>query len=557
MNILLKLISFGLYPFILVMLAFFLAKKQSVVQVWKQHYQKILLHSFMFISVLVIVALVFFHFEDTIYYYDFSGYWVRSLELKQFFHQQPLNIFTKLYQSMLFDDYSYLANLYLLPMMHFGSSFKYFVLANIITFLFPLSILLQLLFYRFTNKHHIILLSLLTFYPLYFTLFSGDVAISGLIFIVVAILLVDKQFCWVDALFLNFVGFNLIFLRRWFLFLVIILYPILLLKLITDHKLTIKKSILYTILSGILLLIVLLFAFRPFVMHLLQNNLKEAYQFYNHNNKLYAFINYYSPIFILISLVALYHFVREKKYVLVISLLTSILVPFLLFTRIQSFEYHHYHLFNIQMITLVIVGVERLIRFKKSIFLLFCVLFFQVAQLAFPTKTPLFTEIKRVPINIGYVKEVKELSEYLVSISSESWQSAYLSSGSNLLNDDMIRNSLLPDISQQPKIDSSVNDLRDGFPKDLQYISYVLVIQPIQYLNPEYQKMYAVISDAIENHPEISKIYEKINQFKIDDMEVSVYERTGDFTPTMKQYFYQKMLEFYPEHSSFFSYILD
>lgn len=555
MNILLKLITLGIYPLTLLALAFFLARKQTIVQIWKQHYQRILLHSFVFTIILVIATLIFFHFEDTIYYYDFSGYWVRSLEFKQFFHQHPPTIFSKLYQSMLFDDYSYLANLYLLPMMHFGSSFKYFVLANIITFLLPLSILLQLLFYQFTNKHYVILFSLLTFYPLYFTLFSGDVAISGLIFIVTAILLVDKQFNHFDALYLNFIAFNLIFLRRWFLFIVIILYPILLLKLLTDNKLSFKKSILYTILSGIILLITLCIVFKPFVMHILQNNLKEAYQFYDRDGKWFDWINYFSlPILLVVGygLFTLLH----RKYLYAILIILSIVVPFVLFTRIQSFEYHHYHLFTIQILILYLFGLAHLDN-KKIQYTILITLGIQLFLLVTPEKIPFFTKIRRIPQQLSYKQEVQQLSEFLVSISPEPWQSSYLSSGSNRLNDDIIRNSLLPNIQDKPKIDSAVLDLRDGFPKDLQYISYVLVIQPIQYLNPEYQKMYAVISEAIEHHPEISKIYRKINQFKIDNMKVSIYERTGEFTPSMKQYFYQKMLEFYPEHSSFFSYILD
>ena len=57
-------------------------------------------------------------------------------------------------------------------------------------------------------------------------------------------------------------------------------------------------------------------------------------------------------------------------------------------------------------------------------------------------------EIEKAIIGELYKKEVIDFTYYLKSIMTEDWQSAYLASGSSLLNDDMIRNSIIKKIEE-------------------------------------------------------------------------------------------------------------
>ena len=157
---------------------------------------------------------------------------------------------------------------------------------------------------------------------------------------------------------------------------------------------------------------------------------------------------------------------------------------------------------------------------------------------------------------LEYKKDVEDFTYYLKSIMPEEWQSAYLSSGSSLLNDDMIRNSILPD-TDAPQIDSAVLDLRDGFPKDLQYINYVITIDPIQYSDKDYQHIYEIITEAITRDTIVSKIYKPVNTVTINGLTLTVYERIDDFNKEIKEYFYQKMISYYPDKEEFFKYIME
>ena len=78
------------------------------------------------------------------------------------------------------------------------------------------------------------------------------------------------------------------------------------------------------------------------------------------------------------------------------------------------------------------------------------------------------------------------------------------------------------------------------------------------YMDEDYQHMYKIISDAIMYDENISKIFAKVNEFTLeDDTKIYIYEMTGEYTQEMKEYFYNKMLEYYPDKSEFYSYILD
>ena len=169
---------------------------------------------------------------------------------------------------------------------------------------------------------------------------------------------------------------------------------------------------------------------------------------------------------------------------------------------------------------------------------------------------PVLTSLRKKPEVLPYKAEVSELAYFLRNLMPEDWQSAYIASGNSSFNDSMIRNSVLPDLDM-PQIDFAVLDLRDGFPKDLEYVQYVITIDPILYSDKDYQHIYDVISNAIWNEPLISEAYKEIYSVEINQLNICVYERIADYTPAMKEYFYKQMLSYYPDHQDFFAYILD
>lgn len=546
-----KLLIFAIYPLILMSIFYKFYQIDELKKIIKNKYKIILINTLIFILFTTVLVFIYFKFEDKIYQRDYSGYWVKSLEFKQILNTNPLDIFNKLYNSMLHYDYTYLPNLYLVFLMNFFSSFKSFVLSIALTFIAPLTVIIQLIYFTFNKKdnfyhNHLIIVIMIIFYPLYFNILNGNVDVVGLIFIASLFLI---SFYDQEGLFINFLVFNLIFLRRWYLFYVVAYYIYLFIKTIININ---KNSLIKFLKTFIPLTIVLIIFFNPYLIRLFTNNFKEAYEFYNQPNKLMNLINFYSPIISIITIISIYY-LKNKKNLILFFVVTTI-IPYILIARIQSLGFHHYHLMNLNILIILIIFF---LNIKKISYILLVILSVQSLLIYQEIKIPLFTQIKKIPEIMEYKKDIQNLTNYLETISSEEWQSSYIASGDYNFNDDLIRNANLPVLTNRVKIESNVLDLRDGFPKDLKHINYVLITKPTLYLNQKYQKTYDIITNAILNEKLFSDTYQKIKEFKINGVDVLIYERVKDLSYEQKLYFYNEMIKHYPNHQDYFKYILD
>lgn len=570
-NILRNILRLGLvsiFPIILIVCFLYLFYKPRYKQVIISNYKKILVNTLIFTIIGVVALLVFFYFEDTIYSYDYAGHWQRSLELRKLFFENPSEILPTVYRSMNYNDYSYLPGLFGLGLTIFNTSYGFFALVIFVYFLIPTTTLLQIIYFSYTDKYpYLPLFLFIAFYPLYLTIFFGEVDNIGLFFIamICLIMLIPKfdEISWGDALLVNLLAFCAIFLRRWYLYSVVALYLCIFIKYLAYYKFKPNtKQAIYDFIkivsSGIVMLIVILTCFYPFFEKAVFNNYQEAYEFYNRGGKLLAFVNFYSIIIIAIAIFGAIKIFSKGQKMDVLLILLMIIVPTLLFWKTQSFEYHHYYMIALPMFCLFMAGIFHLADYHKNLIIVatsICVIQ-SICIFAFPYNIPAFTNIKKQPIVLEYKKDVVDFAYYLKSIMSEDWQSAYIASGNSILNDSFIRNSVLPDLDM-PQIDFAVLDLRDGFPKDLEYVQYVITIDPILYSDKEFQHIFDVISSAIWNEPMIKEAYNLVHETEIADLNVQVYERIADYTPAMKEYFYKQMLNYYPDKEEFFAYILE
>lgn len=557
MRNILRLLLISIYPIIIIGSFIFIYNKYK--NTIKNKYKAIVFNSLIPTILIALGLFIFFHIEDTIYAYDYAGHWIRTLTLKKFFYENPSIILETVYSSMNTSDYSYLPALFGLPLILIKESYFFFSLSNLLLFLLPTFLLLNILYFHYINKNNYLpSLIILAFYPLYLTLFYGKVDCSGLFFIILAyslVILPDfEDIKLVDNILVNFCLFLAIFLRRWYLYSAVCLYLSYLIKWLFYKN---KKPIdlLKLLSSGIILLIVILLFFNGFATRVLTNNFDEAYAFYNHQHKLYSFINFISPIICIISILGL---IKLKKELLVINII-SIVIPCLMIWKIQSFEFHHYYVFLFNLIVLFTNGLIYLINKNiKLSYLIVVLLLIQSIGVYLPYNVPLFTNIKKQPEILGDKKELIKLSEYIKSIEPDENTTAFLATGAyGIITDDLLRNALLPNLDG-PNIDSAVFDIRDGFPRDFQYIRYIIISDPIAYTDNNYQHMFDIISDAIVNNEEISSIYIPIYTTELyDTYTITVYEKVGEYTPTMKKYFYTQMLKYYPDKADYFSYILD
>ncbi len=558
MRNLIRLLLCAIYPLILIFTFYLIYRKYK--ETIKKHYKTIIINTIIVSLIICTSLLVFFHFEDTIYAYDYAGHYIRALTLKKYFYEAPNEILALVYNSMNNADYSYLPALFNLPFILISESYAFFTISTYIIYLLPTLVILQILYFNYLkgNKYLPILL-ILVFFPLYLTLFYGKVDCSGLLFIVSSyslIILPDfNKIDYLDNISINLFAFLAIFLRRWYLYSAVCLYLAYLLKWLF-YKNKKSQDILKLLSSGIILLIVCLIFFNTFINRVLTNNFEEAYAFYNHPGKVLAFINNISPIICIVSLYGCYILYKKHKDLLLINTL-SIIIPCLMIWKLQSFEYHHYYIFLLNVLILFVLGILNL---KKISYPTLLILMIQVCLIF--SKCPnilLFTSIRKNP-EILYTKNALiEISEYLKAIEPDENTTAFLSAGSyGIISDDLLRNALLPNLDG-PNIDSAIFDIRDGFPKDYQYIKYIITVDPIIYTDKDYQHMFDIIADAVKNNELISSIYNPIYEKKIDEGKytVTIYERVGEYTSEMKQYFYDEMIKVYPDKTDYFAYILD
>ena len=562
MNNVYRLLSVLVYPLFIFGALFYTCKKRYAL-VLKENYKKILLNLIIFSLFGILGIIIYFHFENhAVYTYDYAGYYIKSLELLNMFWENPSQIFTKVYNTINNNDYSYLPALFNFYGLLINNSFSFYCVLNFILFLLPTVFLLLTIYYRYYNNLYIPGFILCSFYPLWLTILYGRIDVLGLfpLLLFYTIIIFDdfENISIADNIILNFLTLLLMFERRWYLYALVGAYLAYMIKgIIYAYKTkTWLKSAFKFISSGILALIILLVFFDGFFENVMTANNAEAYSFWDRSGKLASTINFYSPI---VTMIAIFGFIKlfikdKEKAVLILILLV---VPTCLFWTIQSFDFHHYLIICLSIIFLFTYGISCLSSISCVQVIVLSLCFIQMVNIFTYYDIPLFTNIKKHLEDNPYKEELLNIGEYIKEISSDDNIYTYVATGNTYINDDSIRNVLLPDVDF-PNMASFVFDIRDGFPRDFGYIRYFVLSDPILYLDEDYQHMYKVISDAITSNEEISKIFELRKEFTLEDnITVYVYEKVGEYTDEMKEYFYNEMLKYYPNKADFYSYILD
>lgn len=466
---------------------------------------------------------------------------------------------------MNYSDYSYLPSLFTLPFIIINTSYRFFCLGNFLSFIIPTFIVFEIVYYTYFDNHkYLPIIALIIFYPLYYPIFYGKPCSCGLFFISVSYALFFfnnfNEITTLDVISINLFMYISIHERRWYLYSALALYISMIIKYIMSLKnIDNKMSIFFKkiFLSGIFLIILLLLFNLPFINNILTNNFSETYISYNHDGKIIGLINYYSPIILIISVYGFYILIKKNRLMFWINLFT-ILFTTILFWRIQAFEDHHYYISMINIFIPFIFGLYNLFNNNLKKVITIGLLTFQ--SITVFTNTPsipfIFTNKKRTPEYIDYIDDYVKFNKYLKTLSCNNTFTIFISSSSSIFNDDLIKNSILPDIDF-PQIEYSQFDLIDGFPNNLNDIRYIVLTDPIQYYNYENQHVLTIINDAILYNSDFKNIYKLIYTTDVAGIKTYVYEKTGEFTQNMKQFLYDRITQFYPNNKDLFKEILE
>lgn len=512
---------------------------------------------------------VFFKIENTIYDYDYVGHWYRALIMKEKFFLDPFSVLEYVQNSLNYDVYySQLTAFYQLPLIILNESYAFFSLGSFLMFYVPSFVCLQVLYFTHFDKHKFLpALIAIALYPLYIVFFNGETECFGFLMLLMCFMLSSfikfDEIDMVDNLSINAFAFLLILGRRFYLYALIMMYFSYFVHYLDYYhfKSASKKALfdfMKIISSGLILLGLCLSVYYPFFLRVVTNNYGEIYAYNNRPGKLLAFVQMFSPLVLLISCYGCYILmVFKKKHAFCVSMILSLVIPTFLFWRVQSFERHHYYLIALPIVVFFAQGMYSLFSQKKTAVLKFFVSAVLLAQVGhvfffdhnvFPLLTP--------HMNPKYYWEkdrVIEFYDYLSSLCADG-NYVFMATGDGNLNTSTLMNSKLPELPSI-NIEEKSNDIIDGFP-DMQNIKYVVVSSPITYLSQEYQHMYDIITEAIMYDEYISSFYELIDERVIHDVTYFTYSLEVPYTDEVKLYFYEKMVEFYPNYADFFSSIL-
>lgn len=552
------------YPAVLVLSFIYLYKRiDDYRDIVNKNVKTLLVFVFAVFVIGNLAIILYFSIEDCIYFWDYSGFWTKTIDYLSFIKLTGLrNSLNELYVSMNNYEHSYLLCLFLsLPMRIFGETFSVFVMSVFNMFVIPIAINLYIIIKRLipNTKNIIIYLTIGLFLPLYSVLFKGYADVAGLFFITSLIISVtfikSDNLGFVDILFIAVNCFILIFLRRWYLFWIIAFFAVFgFIAIVIEKSL---KKILILFCSGLLLLSVVSLFFRPYLFRLLTNNMSVAYSAYKIDgviNEIISYIHFYGLFSIVLCIigVALSIYNKNKQMICFGMLMLVIIV---MFSFIQSFDEHHFHLINISVLIYIAYAISL---FDKKIQLIVIILMlinfvhpFLKNNLIHSFLNIIFTNTDRQPVVLTYKNDLEDFVDYISSICSDN-EYIYFASSSLEFNADVLRNIKLPYVRNAVPnmINTSDVDLRDGFPKNFKYITYVITVNPTQYHMRDINDQYInyLINDAVQNVESISKYYKEIHKTNIDGKEFKIYKRINDLDNDAIEYFRTKITERYPNN---------
>lgn len=557
-----RLIAILIYPCLVAFLIVYLIKTRFK-DVLKNNWKSILISLIILMGLLTFGLIRYYSYEDCIYVYDNSGYYIKSLEMAEWFWSWPKHMFWMVIDSINNSEYSYLPALFNFYGVLINNSYLGYCLINAYIFLLPSLFLLELLYYKYFNNKIIPTISLIAFYPLWITIYYGRVDVLGIFLLIVFYIITFftdyKKITIVDTLILNGLCVLLMFERRWFLYMLVGAYLAYLVKAIVNaykNKDWLKSAIQF-ICSGVFALIFLLLFFRTFIYNTLFANNLENFTYYNTPGKFLEALSFFSYLICLISLYGLIKvFIKDK--LMGVMLMVVIIIPAILFWQVQVFDLHHHLIITLGLLISFVYGLVNLPYKKITLSIISVLLLIQTIIIFYENvNIPGLTTVKKLPEYNLYKPYLQELDEYLIEATSQTGGYTWFATGNYQISDDAVKNSLLPNI-KFPNTVYYIFDDRDGFPRNIDSIQYVVISDPIIYRDENYQHMYTVITDAITNNEEISKIYtlRKSIDF-MSEATIYVYEKTSTYTKEMKQWLYDKMIEYYPDKMDTYSYILD
>lgn len=593
-----KYLAGSLYPVLLVLIAVVLWNNTSIRTTIKENKKSILV--FLFLNFVIINILLFFHLrqEQFIAYWDFGGFWRKSVEFNQMMNRSVKEAMDNLWFSLNYSEYSFLPECFLyFPIQLLGNTYPRFILAMFNSFILPANLILYIFSLLIIEKNKLtvkkVFLGMLiaSFAGNLYSMVFGYIGSAGLPFITSILLLVYadglEKFSWRNNIFIGLSMIILLLVRRWFAYWIVGFYVAYTLAYLIregiDHALTkekIKVQFLNILICGLIPLTILLTLFFPLFRTITTYNYAEAYSVAKVGGATYIigwFIQFYGWLLILLLIPGVVYGIKSKKHRLITILcIIQTLVAIILFNRVQSFGSHHYYIINGPVMILMMIGLEKIVdslSAKTGMVLLvssaclLCVNFSKTVLFGKNQKADQTLDKLNVLISAPFpdlrirndLDQIRNMADFLDKTPNE-YEYVYVLSNSVLFNDDMLRNAFFPEKNEGVAnlLVADAYDYRDGIPEDFFQYYYIVVADPIQLqFGEENQKCVSILAEFMLNSEESDPYYRIVREYDLDnDVHVNIYQRIEQVPNSVRKIISERYREFYPKNPELYEFSL-
>lgn len=548
-----------------------------------------LLASFLIVILLInLVAINYVKTEQTVYFWDYSGYWKPAINLVDIAHTEGLHGILRAINVSMTSDYNYLPLLPILPfLLIFGTSRMAFILIILNVYIVPFALLMTyvtIVLFRSTSYKvktwvkPLLLVTYLFLPSILIPVFNGRPDAICLVIVALILLLLAKTRleCISNYFTLSILTFLLIILRRYFSIFALSLYTsILIVKTIINlysfkqKKTAVIKSIkvgLKLLISGLFMLLLMSIFSRSLLSRYITGGYSDTYSAYMFGdlfNQILLFIKYHGVIILSLSLIGIVF--ALKKYnktnvseITLIGLFTSV-IAFLLFSGIQTLGDQHMYMFApFIALTISIFIVTISLANKRQVRVLSIIPVIIICSLSIFSFNGEKTECGNNCYITGISESVRpsvrhdlnkleELDNYLSKIMTAN-DYVYVLSSSETFNEDVLNNLHFPATPKYNLSGVKHVDKRDGFPSYFFDATYIIVADPIQtHLSDGGQDVIVKLAEEILSNK--TNNLDLIKTYQIDNnVTLKLYHKEFEYSKTLQFELYQYFKTKYPEY---------
>lgn len=536
--------------------------------------------------------------ERYIYFWDYDMYHSFYRGLGEELVRQPFKAIDSVVASVRNSQYNMLATLFQMPFyLFFGSNRLAYIASIAVIFAFPAIVLFTVLIRTLEGRDSVekkpddlaltfIALTVIALSPqTWVPVLRGYVDVVGLNVIFMILVLYFRK-DWVDQVTRDLISLGLllsllILLRRWYAYWVVGFFFAASVSALVSYlqdRTQIKnlglgfKNIVITGMSAVLSFFVVAM---PVGATMLTTNHRDLYSAYRSSNSILLHVvllyHHFGPLFIAASVMGLVTMAATaRKGRVAFFIAVQFATTFILFTRTQDLNDHHYYWVSVTIFILTAFLLrEAYLRLKTrplktafvgalaAVFLAhFLIVFHPGVGSAVSSANVVFPHIRKYPAKRNDLDQVYSLLSALSGLTRDSDGKIYILASSITLNASIAVNGCadfdppLTDL-QWKVLPTHDVDKRDGFPFQLFEARYVVVTNPVGYhLAPEDQRVIGLLAGQLIKSEGLGRSYERLPfEFALEDGSTAyIYRKDKNFDAGDLRRISDTFVGFYPEH---------